>query len=311
MMFMTSKCCFIFFLFSVALFSSGCKDDNGPIINPRNFEDVIKVDGLNRTFIVNLPPQYENDNSNFPLVIGLHGIGGNAMQFEKDYFFSRMADDAGFIAVYPNGVQSNGKLGIRTWNAGTCCDYAMKENIDDVKFISGLIDKLVTDYRVDPKRVYVTGMSNGGMMAYRLASEIPNRVAAIAAVSGTMVFNAPATQIRSIPILHLHSLIDKIVPYDGGRNALGYYFPPIDSVLTVWSERNRCQSDIQIIDKPEYKLSIWKNEFDVPVIVHYATKDGGHSWPGGNKVRPGADPPSKAIDANILIWDFFKKHTLP
>src|SRR5690606_11668886 len=150
-----------------------------------------------------------------PLVIGLHGTGGSASQFERDYDFSLKAELERFIVVYPNGVSSNGQFGLRTWNAGTCCDYAARKKIDDVKFISSLIDKLVNEYRIDPNRVYVTGMSNGGMMCYRLAAEIPDKIAAIAPVSGTMVYTPTSEQKRSVPLLHLHSRLDKIVPSDG------------------------------------------------------------------------------------------------
>lgn len=274
--------------------------------------DTMVVDGRTRTFIVHLPPHHESSDSLLPLVIGLHGTGGSALQFSQHYNFSKLADDAGFIAVYPNGVRSDGRIGIRTWNAGNCCDFAVRENIDDVRFIQELIAELTERYRVNPKRVYATGMSNGGMMAYRLAAEIPEQIAAIAPVSGTMVFDPPADQSRPVPVLHLHSVLDQIIPYHGGTNPLGYYFPPVDSVLNVWAGRNGCLPDARVTEENDnYMQMQWVDESGTPLIVHYTTQDGGHSWPGGQQVRPNAAPPSTAIDANKLIWDFFKQFNLP
>lgn len=274
--------------------------------------DTLTVGGRARTFNVHLPPQYEEGDTLFPLVIGLHGTGGSAVQFDRHYHLSEKADEAGFVAVYPNGVRSDGRLGIRTWNAGSCCDFAMRENVDDVEFISELIDRLIETYRIDAKRIYVTGMSNGGMLAYRLAAEIPEKIAAIAPVSCTMVFDPPAEQSRPLPIIHLHSVLDEIVPYEGGTNSLGYHFAPVDSVLNVWAKRNGCLPNAQVVvDNDRYTQMQWVDETGSPLIMHYVTADGGHSWPGGEQVRPGAAPPSAAIDANDLLWNFFERLRIP
>ncbi|WP_217605052.1 hypothetical protein [Chitinophaga sp. GbtcB8] len=114
---------------------------NGSNGQQYRFNGSMNVDERTRTYLLNLPPHYyDNDSASFALVLGLHGGGGSAAQFEKDYHFTDKANAAGFIALYPNGIQSNGPLGLRTWNAGTCCDAAMEQNVDDVKFIRELID---------------------------------------------------------------------------------------------------------------------------------------------------------------------------
>jgi len=291
----------------------GCENhDEVSIVKSRHYWESMAVDGHQREYLLNLPPQYGIDSAAFPLVIGLHGFGGSGDQFERSYHFSEKADEAGFIAVYPNGIRDNGRFDMREWNAGGCCGTAISDDINDVKFIDQLIDKLINNYRIDPKRVYVTGMSNGGMMAYRLAAEIPDKIAAIAPVSCTMVFDPPSEQARAMPILHLHSALDDIVPYAGTTNALGYYFPPVDSVLTVWAIRDGCSPKAQVlVDNAQYKEIQWLNAASEPLIVYYLTKDGGHSWPGGDQVRPGAALPSTVIDANDLIWAFFKQYSLP
>ncbi len=275
------------------------------------FYKSIQVSEITRTYLVNLPPNYHK-KKDFPLVIALHGAGCDAYQFEHDYHFSSFANKNQFAVVYPEGVQSDGILGFRTWNAGTCCDYAMQNNIDDVEFIRELINQMVSTYKIDSKRIFVTGMSNGGMMSYRLACELSDKIAAIAVVSGTMFTSAPCNLSRPIPILHIHSTLDTKVPPRGGVGIAGYYYAPVDSVLNVWALLDGCDSFPQIIeDNQGYTLTEWSNCENNIVIQYYLTKDGGHSWPGGEKIWALADEPSKAIDANEVIWNFFQQYELP
>ncbi|RPE09177.1 phospholipase [Chitinophaga lutea] len=286
-----------------------CEKSDGE--RPFSLREQITVDGLERTFLLDLPSGYY-DSSGFDLVIALHGTGGSGEQCKKDYGWSQKAAQAGFIVAYPDGVRSRGALGIRTWNAGGCCGYAEENRIDDVRFISTLIDDLVARYRVNPKRVYVTGMSNGAMLSYRLACEIPGKIAAIAPVSGTLITTAPCTPSRPVPVLHIHSALDTIVPYRGGIGIGGYYFPPADSALRVWAGVDGCaQAPETLTDNEKYTAVRWKDCREGTTVIRYLTKDGGHSWPGGPKSRPGADAPSTAINATNVIWDFFHHYTLP
>ncbi|HEX3006582.1 MAG TPA: PHB depolymerase family esterase [Bacteroidales bacterium] len=278
--------------------------------NYRYFES-ITVDGIQRYYLLNLPPNYYQQDT-FPLVIVLHGAGGSALQCEKDYKLTERANAENYVIVYPEGVRNDGVFGLRTWNAGSCCDFAAQRNVNDVGFISKLIDKLVADYKIDRKRIYVTGMSNGAMMAYRLACEIPGKIAAIAAVSGTMLTTSPCDPSRAVPVLHIHSERDTKVPPQGGYGIGGYYYPPVDSVLKVWSAADTCDSkDPAVSDFQNYTLYQWQNGRNNVRIDYYLTKDGGHAWPGGIKSRERADTPSTAINANDLIWAFFSNYKLP
>jgi len=275
------------------------------------FNGTMNVDERARTYLLNLPPHYyDNDSTAFALVLGLHGGGGSAAQFEKDYHFTDKANAAGFIALYPNGIQSSGPLGLRTWNAGTCCDAAMEQNVDDVKFIRELIDYVISHYHVNPKKVYVTGMSNGAMMSYRLACELSDKIAAIAPVSGTLVTTKSCTPVRAVPILHIHSILDQKVPYAGGIGLAGYYYPPVDSGLELWAGKNACSTKQVVTDDDRYKLTQWTSCTNNVMMQLYLTKDGGHAWPGSQKVRAKADTPSTVINANDVIWDFFQRYTL-
>lgn len=271
----------------------------------------MELDGYEREYLVHLPRGYQNNEDSVALVIALHGAGGNAAIFERKYHFSEKADQAGFIAVYPLGTGRESTLSVRTWNAGECCDFASKQGINDVKFISRLIDTMIKHYRVNPARVYATGMSNGGMLAYRLAAELPFKIAAIAPVSCTMVFDPPAKQARAVPVIHIHSRRDKIVPYEGSDNFLGYRFPAVDSVMNIWAVRNDARNRRLKTFRAGYLRKDWLDARGVPIISLYVTEDGGHSWPGGDRTRPGAQPPSRLIKANDLIWDFFMANPMP
>ena len=155
-------------------------------------------------------------------------------------------------------------------------------------------------------------MSNGAMMAYRLACEIPDKIAAIAPVSGSMVTDYPCLPARLMPILHIHSELDTKVPPLGGIGLADYYYPPVDSVLRIWAMADSCSSREPVIQEFEkYTRYQWDNCSNGARIVYYLTKDGGHAWPGGSKSRERADTPSQAINANDSIWSFFKRYELP
>ena len=143
-----------------------------------------------------------------------HGGGTNAKTMVRFCGLNETADRDGFLAVYPNGSGRNPNL--LTWNAGNCCAYAMRQNVDDVGFVGALLDDLSGFANVDPKRVFATGMSNGGMLAYRLASELSQRIASIASVSGPMGTDA-CRPTRPVSVLHFHGTSDEFAPYAGGR----------------------------------------------------------------------------------------------
>ncbi len=264
-------------------------------------------DGITRTFLVNLPSTYyESDTSKFPVVIGMHGAGGSAAQFDRDYGMTETADTEKFISVYPEGVRGTGVLGLRTWNAGECCQYAMESNIDDVGFLRQMLDNLSQTYRVDAERVYATGISNGGMMAYRLACEMPDRIAAIGVVSCTMMTSCNPQ--KSMPILHIHSILDTKIPFQGGIGLADYYYPPVDSILMTWANADKCDDETVTTKYDHYELKEWRSCEDGASIQRYLTDDGGHAWPGGGKPGYWSDEPSTALDANTLLFDFFKSN---
>ena len=270
--------------------------------------DSIFVGGDFRTYLLYLPSNYDG-STDLPMVIAMHGGFGSGPQLETQSGLSQKADENDFIVVYPEGVSS--PLNIRTWNAGGCCGYAMNNDIDDVGFISSLIDSLTDEFAIDTSRIYATGMSNGGFMSYRLACEIPEKIAAIAPVAATMNVDQCIPS-RAVPIIQFHSFEDSNVPYLGGigDGVSSHYNPPIDSVQKAWAVKNNCN----IINDTLYSGSdfthIRWSECDCMYEQQfYITTDGGHSWPGGTQT-PIGDPPSEYINANDLMWEFFQKYSL-
>lgn len=270
--------------------------------------DSIYFDTQYRTYQLHLPLGY-NDNESYPLVIALHGGFGAGPQLENQSQLSAKADAEGFIVVYPEGVQNI--LNIRTWNGGSCCGYAVNNNIDDVGFISNLIDSLQTDYSVNQSRVYATGMSNGAFLAYKLACELSDKIAAIAPVAGSMNVEV-CNPSRPVPVIQIQSKLDDNIPYLGGNGngVSNHYNPPLDSVLNVWATTANCTNanDTTYIGN-DFTSVIWSDCDCHYQINYYLSEDGGHSWAGGNATGIG-DPVSNYISANDLMWDFFEQHSL-
>lgn len=298
-------------LFFISVLSLPACKKNSSTPKPYRLNESIVVDGLTRTYLLNLPPNYY-EASDFSLVIALHGGGGSGEQFESSSLLTNKANAEKFIVVYPDGVQN--PLGIRTWNAGNCCAYARDNNINDVKFISNLIDHLIANYKINPKKVYATGHSNGGMLTYRLACELSDKIAAFAPNASTMVLTQPCTVARAVPILHMHSMLDENVPYKGGVGIgpSGNYNPPVDSTLNVFQQKDQCANAAQVItDNSGYRFTKWSSCSGNVSIQYYLTKDGGHAWPGGLPGSSNGDTPSTAIKANDLLWIFFQQYQLP
>ncbi len=294
-------------VFMAALSFSNCqKHSDG---KSYQYNGVMNIDGYDRSYLLHLPPDFY-DTTGFPLVVMLHGFGGSAAQADRDYGVTDKANAGHFIVVYPQGVSSDGRYHLRSWNAGNCCFVAQSDHVDDVHYISSLIDYLVANFRVDPKRVYVAGMSNGAMMAYTLACQLSDKVAAITSVSGTLIAAAACNPSRTVPVLEIHSSQDLKVPYKGGFGIGGVWFPAVDSGLQVLAGLYGCGQP-QETQYTGYSLTEWRGNDGNIAIDRYLTQDGGHSWPGGSKPRAQADPPSVYLKATDLMWEFFQRYRLP
>jgi polyhydroxybutyrate depolymerase len=249
-----------------------------------------------------------------PVVVVLHGGGGNAANAVRMSGFDRVAAREGFIAVYPNGTAGRARGRLLTWNAGHCCAAAMTNRVDDVGFIAAMIDALVASGRADRTRVYVTGMSNGGMMAHRLAREIPDRIAAIAPVVGAIFGDEPPARLP-MPALIIVGATDTVVPPGGGslqlrallgrRSAADHDVAPALAQATYWATQNGCGAPVTT-ETARAATSTWSTCTSGAPVIFQRVAGNGHAWPGGEAGRRGAAAPTQAFNATEEMWAFFR-----
>jgi polyhydroxybutyrate depolymerase len=249
-----------------------------------------------------------------PLVIVLHGGGGNAANAVRMTGFDRVAARDRFIAVYPEGTSGRAGGRLLTWNAGHCCAAAMEAGVDDVGFIGAVIDALVASGRADASRVYVTGMSNGAMLAHRIGRELSTRIAAIAPVVGAVFGDEPPPR-APVPAFIVTGADDAIVPAAGGpltvrlvlgqRRAADRDVAPAMAQAAYWARHNGC-GDPKPAETAAFRQSAWTGCRSGAPVVFYSVTGNGHAWPGGQPGRSGADVPSTASDATAEMWAFFK-----
>lgn len=274
----------------------------------------LQVNQSERTYSMYVPPSLVGEGKR-PVVIAFHGGGMNSESMERLGGLNETADKHRFVVVYPDG---SGRLKkVRTWNSGPHKSYAQEKGIDDVAFISALIDKLVQEDKIDPRRVFLTGVSNGGMMAYRLAAEIPEKIAAVASVAGTLNIE-PGLLKHPMPVMHIHGTKDEFVPYQGGRGkktSKGNSWASVDATIEAWKKANNIQTnplrtllplkveDGTLIEKYTYGVS-----GDSERLVLYKIIGGGHAWPGHVYKPRVLGVTSMNMDANEVIWEFFNRH---
>jgi polyhydroxybutyrate depolymerase len=271
----------------------------------------VTVGGRERAWLVHVPPRYDG-RTPLPVVIVLHGGGGSSSGAARQSGMSVKADKENFLAVYPDG-SGVARSRLLTWNSGNCCGYAMKSGVDDIAFIRAMLDRLQRDYAVDAKRVYVTGISNGAMMAYRVACEMSDRIAAIAPVAGAQNIDCPRAGPLSVMIIH--GAKDQNVLLDGGEPTKRFGPPRTDRSVayaaSFWAAQNRCA------DRPQQQLTatlrtdVYTGCKGGTGISVYIVENGGHSWPGGERMSAILDEPSRQVSATDLMWTFFSMHPKP
>lgn len=273
-----------------------------------NIEFKIIHNQRTRYYEVHLPNNYDSKITH-PLVIALHGEKANAKHMQKITGLNNKADEAGFIAVYPQG-SGRFRKNVLTWNAANCCGYAHDKEIDDVGFIETMITNLETNYRIDPNRIFVTGFSNGGMLAFTLACHLADKIAAIAPVAAA--FNDLACEPNApVSLIMFHGGRDRYVPLDGGIGMAHEATRTDNSVaaaITYWVRHNGCdtESNIDVIGK--VTREDFQNGKNGSAVTLYLVRSGWHAWPGGKASYLFPAPPYPGISATDLIWDFFSKH---
>ncbi len=300
------RAAFIFFVLSFIL--PACTRSLSQVTDPTL---TLIVDGLERSYILHVPNSYDGSQP-APLVLNFHGGGGDAVNQWRVSGFNQLADEEGFIVVYPNGT---GRLGdkVLTWNGGTCCGYAMTNNIDDVAFVRALVADLQVSYNIDPKRIYATGLSNGGIMSYRLACEASDVFAAIGPVAGTLNYKRCQPG-QPVSVIHFHGTDDTHLPYDGGYGSdsvAGVLFASVRESVDFWLAANQCSLTPQTESFADIQHDTYTCAQGTSVEL-YTIIGGKHAWPGSEgPAWPGGDEPTQTISATELMWEFFVNHPRP
>jgi len=279
-----------------------------PVAAAEPIERQLRVGAVERSYLVDLPPAYDGRRA-LPVVLVFHGGGGAALSARTQTRMSEKAQAEGFIAVYPQG---SGVLSARllTWNATTCCGYAMQRRIDEAAFVAALLDDLGASFAIDRSRVYATGISNGGMMAYLSACALAERFAAIAVVAGELTL-PDCRPTRPVSVLVIHGTADQNLPFDGGVGAKALARHEVRSVrfaVDFWRTHDRCPATAAT----EHAGSVIRERYapcaSASAVELVTIEGGGHSWPGGARLARFLDEPSAALDATREIWAFFGRH---
>ena len=270
-------------------------------------ENTIMHNGLERSYILYVPESY-TPNTETPLILNLHGYTSNAGQQMIYSNFYPIADEEGFILVHPEGTTDIN--GFQFWNSGELSE------VDDVGFLSTLIDQITLEFNINLNRVYSMGMSNGGFMSYRLACELSDKIAAIASVTGSMSTNqiTSCNPDRPVPVMQIHGTADPTVLYEG-NNLLG--IESIDNVIAFWVNFNSCNTVAEYSDIPDVNLLdlctaehyIYENGTNDSSVELYKIIDGGHTWPGA-LIPLTLNNTNQDFNASEKIWEFFNQYDM-
>ena len=279
----------------------------------KNIEGYMDVDGIERFYIIHLP---ENSDIKNPIsvVLVLHGGGGNAKHMMKFSKFNKTADEGGFIAVYPEGYEKN-------WSDGRIGDKLPMKR-DDIKFISMLLDTIIAKYNIDIKRVFATGISNGGFFSIYLALKLSNRILAVAPICANIPENLKDSFVPENPIsmMLMNGTEDKLVKYDGGHVGFNDWQRgesiSTDETIKIWVKNNKCsttpaEEKMPDSNKKDNCISVkftYSGGTNNTEVILIKIEGGGHTWPGGTQYLPKFIVGNVCKDflANDVVWEFFK-----
>ena len=276
----------------------------------------LTVDGRPRSYLVHVPRSYDAGRPT-PVVVAFHGALMNGVAMAGFTRLSRKADAAGFVVVYPNGL---GFAGTTLFFNATAKPGGPGGAADDVKFTGALLDDLATVVDVDAKRVFATGLSNGGMMANRVGAELSDRIAAIAPVAGTLAL-PDLHPSRPVPVMIFHGTADGIVPFagPGSWSPKTMQFRSVDETVRAWRSADGCAAgDGTVAETPDkvgdgttVTTTTWGGGRAGSEVVLVKVNGGGHTWPGGPPAIAVIGTTTGNVSANDLMWDFFCRHPLP
>lgn len=309
-------------MFALALVASmlSLTSSPAPASETGTIKKTIQAVGHEWTYHVHIPKSYDGKVS-VPLVFIFHGAGGNGEMYLSKNGWADMSDTAGFIACAPTGLPAlprrpaNFQTNPNLWNSGQLKGKSPRAFIDDPEFFDALLAKLKKEYKVDSKRIYITGHSNGGGMTYHLGAARSEVFAAIAPVMGECA--TKLTPKRGVPTLAIYGEKDPLCLWDGGERTLTWgtsTVPPIPESIAYWAKALECppkptsHTNKNGLESWEYGPGKDQATFSIIKILGQ-----GHGWPGGQytglrEIRIG--PNVKTLDATKAIWNFFKSHNL-
>jgi polyhydroxybutyrate depolymerase len=307
----------LFALVPLVLAGSACARSPGRSTSPaqRDYTASVQVGALARTYIVHLPSGYDGSRA-LPVVLCFHGGGGSGVGMNGLTHFNSVADQYGFIVVYPDGYQKH-------WADGRGTSPAEHDGVDDLAFINALLDQLTASVKADTQRIYATGISNGGFFSARLGCELSSRIAAIGVVAATLATNEAAgcAPPRPVSMTLIHGTDDPIVPSAGGELTVGDSGEvlSVDAAVAKWTALDGCMTTPDTSDLPDIANDGTRIQRQVyggcaggSAVINYVVEGGGHTWPGGLQYLPESiiGKTSHDMDASVVLWDFFQAHPM-
>jgi polyhydroxybutyrate depolymerase len=282
-------------------------------------EQSIQWAGAERNYLVSLPPGYSG-REKCPLVLVFHGGGGNPAQVLQSTDIVDRAAREGWILVAPAG---SGRLDrFLTWNVGFGFGHAMSAQVDDIGFVRRLIEALQSAYRIDPDRIYATGISNGGILCHLLAGHLSERIAAIAPIAATAGGRAkgradwlqPPAPKHPVSVISFNGALDPSIPLAGGLQQRSWAEPvevwSAQQSTDFWVRHNRCAPDpvVEQSEAAQFTRSTYPGGAGGSEVVQVVLLNQGHAWPGGSKGFRLGDEPTQRVSANALMLEFFNRH---
>ena len=292
----------------------------GPAPGNHNESLVVGVGAkkMTRTFIVRVPQGFDG-KSKVAVVFMLHGAGGSGEGAIAETGWDVKADREGFVAVFPDGtpphplMPARFLMNPRLWNDGSGRGAIGANNVDDLGFISAMIDFLEARYTADPSRIYCTGFSNGASMTFSVGLNLSNRIAAIAPVSGHLWQQEKLLE-YPVPLLFIIGTEDPLNPIAGGNVKLPWGVtqsqPPVEDSLKDWERMLGCGAQVQTASSKDVQEVTYDQCAKGGEVEYYRVTGLGHVWPGGKSRLPEkwVGKPSDALNATDVIWEFFKAH---
>jgi polyhydroxybutyrate depolymerase len=288
----------------------------GPAARAQTVSRILSIGGLERHYRLHIPPHLPRDGT-AALILVFHGRGGDGAGMERLTGFSALADRDEFAVAYPDGIG-------RSWNDGRVIagSAAQRRSINDLGFVTALMDTLTVELRLDPRRIFATGLSNGAAFSHYLAANLARRIAAIASVAGGL----PAPFARQfapeapVSVLVIQGTADPVVPYAGGAVAGGRLGSELGAKATAlrWEDADGIRAEAAAGELPDTdptdgcraRWQRWSGGRKRTEVWLYTLVGGGHTWPGGPQYLPQrlVGRVCRDFDATFAIWDFFSRH---